>query len=547
MVTSSTQEPSNCGADSPLALTLDRLFSPATKMNIRAVAAKAKLILLVVIIFLLFRRFVSRCEIELALQCSGMLTFSPDSSFVYYVQADVLYQAPVLGGVARKMLEGVNSSVTFSPDGKRLAFVRVKKEEEEQSLMLANADGSGEEQTLATRKYPAFLTFMPFDSGPAWSPDGKTIACPGGDGGGFGQMYPIEVRVGDGTQKPLTTKRWNAVVQMAWLADGSGLLLNGKDIGIDATRQIWHVSYPGGVPQRIHNDFNEYDTLSLSANSGSLVTVQREADSNIWVIGSQDEPGRATQITFGTGRQDGYWGMGTTPAGKIVYDSMAGGGRDLWIMDADGSNQKQLTFDPLMEAMLAVSPDGHQIVFHLAGKGLWKIDADGGNRKQVAARGMFPRYSPDGQWIVYVSPPDKWTLWKIPSDGGQPARLTDNPSVQPAISPDGKLIAYVDVTAGAVPKLKVIPFEGGQPLKVFEVAVWGVPAWTPDGQAIAYITNPDGDSQIVSQPLDGSSPKVLVDFKSKLIRSFAWSHDGKQLFFVGGTAKSNVVLMKLER
>ena len=479
----------------------------------------------------------------------GMLTFSPDSSFVYYVQADVLYQAPVLGGAARKVLEGVNSSITFSPDGKRFAFVRVKKEEYEQRLMLANADGSGEEQTLTTRKFPEFLMFI-FDTGPAWSPDGKTIACPGGEGGGFGQMYPIEVSVADGTQKPMTTKRWGAVLQMAWLADGSGLLLNGKDTEIDATRQIWYVSYPGGVPQRIFNDFNEYDTLSLSANSGTLVTVQREEDSHIWVIGSQDEPSRATQITFGTGRQDGYWGMVTTPAGKIVYNSMAGGARALWIMDADGSNQKQLTFNRGGIAPI-ISPDGRQIVFG----GQEKIDVDGGNLsqvadgglKQVADKAFLPCYSPDGQWIVYVSPRDKWTLWKIPSGGGEPVRLNDHPSIEPAISPDGKLIAYVDSTPGAPRKLKVIPFDGGKPLKVFDAAWLGHPAWTFDGKAITYLIDHEGNSQILSQPLDGSSPKVLVDFKSNVIRGFAWSRDGKQLFFVGGTVKKNVVLMKLER
>jgi eukaryotic-like serine/threonine-protein kinase len=480
-----------------------------------------------------------------------MLTFSPDGSFVYYVQANVLYQVPVLGGAARKMLEGVKSAITFSPDGKRFAFVRANKDHTETRLMLANADGSGEEQTLATRKLPEFLMFV-FDNGPVWSPDGKTIACPGGEGGGFGQMYPIEVRVADGTQKPMTTKRWGAVLQMAWLADGSGLLMNARDNEIDETRQIWYVSYPGGVPQRILNDFNSYDSLSLSANSGTLVTVQREEDSHIWVVGSQDEPGSATQITFGTGRQDGLGGMDTTPAGKIVYSSMASGGRDWWVMDADGSNQKQLTFNRRGIGAI-VSPDGRLIVY--GSQDIEKIDVDGGNLpqvadgnlKQVVDRGGLAIYSPDGKWIVYVSQPDGWTLWKIPSDGGEPVRLTDQSSIMAAISPDGKLIAYRDITFGAPRKLKVIPFDGGRPLKVFEVAEADQPAWAPDGQAIDYLINHKEDSQIVSQPLDGSSPKVLFDFKSKDVRGFAWSRDGKQLFFVVGTTKSNVVLMKLER
>ncbi len=89
--------------------------------------------------------------------------------------------------------------------------------------------------------------------------------------------------------------------------------------------------------------------------------------------------------------------MDTTPDGKVVCDSRAGGERDLWIMDADGSNQRQLTNDPLMEAFARVSPDGRQILFHLGGKGLWKMDMDGTNRKQLTDGGMFPTFSPDGR------------------------------------------------------------------------------------------------------------------------------------------------------
>jgi len=85
------------------------------------------------------------------------LTFSPDGNFVYYISRiaggfTVLYQMPVLGGGSRKVIEHLNSPISFSPDGKQFAFIRNRPEES--ALMVANADGGGE-QTIATRKSPA--------------------------------------------------------------------------------------------------------------------------------------------------------------------------------------------------------------------------------------------------------------------------------------------------------------------------------------------------------------------------------------------------------
>lgn len=483
------------------------------------------------------------------------LTFSPDSNFIYYVTTDnsstiaakgALYQVPALGGTPRKLMDDVSSPVTFSPDGKRFAFVR-KGGGQGSQLMLANADGTGEPQPLTARKPPEFFTLYP-RSGLAWSPDGKTIVCSGGEGGGFGQMYPIEVSVADGAQKQLTTKRWHAVTQLAWLADGNGLLMDARNSG-DAHPQIWHVSYPGGQARRIYNDFNSFNTLSLTATSDKLVTVQTVSESNIWAIAPTEESGRARQVTFGPGRNDSD--PETTRDGKILYHSTAGGSSDLWIMHRDGSNQGQLTFDPLWESQPTVSANGGSIVFLLgsedSGLNIWKMDADGSNRKQVTNGGMFPHYSPDGQWIVYTSPRDRWSLWKIRSDGGESIRLTDEVATQPAISPDGRLIAYVYARQGEVRKIKVIPFYGGWPLNVFEApempAMFEI-AWTPNGQAIIYNAIRNGASQILSQPLDSVLPKLLVDFKSDLLHGgFAWSRDGKELFFGAGPVKSDVVLI----
>ena len=71
-------------------------------------------------------------------------------------------------------MAGVTSPVTLSPDGKQLAFVRPSPSES--NLFVANSDGTGERK-IASRKLPAYFSFV---GGPAWSPDGKTIACGAG-------------------------------------------------------------------------------------------------------------------------------------------------------------------------------------------------------------------------------------------------------------------------------------------------------------------------------------------------------------------------------
>src|SRR5437763_3726147 len=84
----------------------------------------------------------------------GQSTFSPDGNYIYYLRNErgrvsgVLYQVPVLGGTSRKVLENV-SRISFSPDGKRFAFVRRYVSEGEDAIILVNADGT-DEQKLAT-------------------------------------------------------------------------------------------------------------------------------------------------------------------------------------------------------------------------------------------------------------------------------------------------------------------------------------------------------------------------------------------------------------
>jgi Tol biopolymer transport system component len=127
-------------------------------------------------------------------------------------------------------------------------------------------------------------------------------------------------------------------------------------------------------------------------------------------------------------------------------------------------------------------------------------------------------------------------------------QITHKYSLAPAISPDGKLIAcyYLDELTGSI-KTALIPFEGGEPVKIFEsqpVDSGSYPVrWMHNGRALSYIVNRGGVSNIWMQPLDGSPPTQLTDFKSDRILSFDWSRDGKWLALSRGPEQRDVVLI----
>lgn len=142
-----------------------------------------------------------------------------------------------------------------------------------------------------------------------------------------------------------------------------------------------------------------------------------------------------------------------------------------------------------------------------------------------------------------------YTLWRVPLEGGTPEQITDYASAYPTISPDGKWIAFENYAQPRANKIAVIPFSGGQPVRTFDSSVSGVAGysvihWTNDGRALTYVLHKQGVSNIWAQPLDGSPPKQLTDFRTDSIYNFAWSQDGQQLALARGTRNQDVVLIR---
>jgi Tol biopolymer transport system component len=483
------------------------------------------------------------------------LSFSPDSTFVYFTAHESgqtirdLFQVSALGGAARKILANVDTAVSFSPDGKRLAFVRRFSERSEDSLLIANTDGSGE-RTLVTRKQPDFYSM----SGPSWSPDGRTIAVGGGSSDKDGRyMTVLSVDVASGAEKPLTQRRWAGVGRVAWRGpDGSELLINALEQTL-GLYQIWAISSSGSESRRVTNDLSDYRDLSVTNDAGILAVTQSDQASNLWSI-DPSTPNDSRQIT--SGKFDGYYGVDWKPDGQIIYASSNGGNQDLWQVELSGSNARQLTGDVRSNVWPAVSPDGQYLVFSSDRSGtlhLWRTDKDGGNAKQLTngSGEDWPTFSPDGRSVVYTvtGGTDRFTLWKVSIDGGQPVRLTEKLSLQSSVSPDGKQIAcgYRPDTRSPW-RLVLFAIDGGQPRQSFEIAATVelpmVLRWTPDGRAVTYIDTRNGVSNLWLQPISGGQAKQLTSWTEQQIFSFAWSRDGKRIIAARGSRKDDIVLIR---
>jgi serine/threonine protein kinase len=480
------------------------------------------------------------------------LTFSPDGNYIYYRVVDLtntvntLYRTSVLGRDPQKVMLDIDSPITFSPDGKRVAFIRNNDPVVgESNLLTANEDGT-DERLVSTRKLPDEFR------GPAWSPDGKGLACAYGIGGGPFSL--IEVPVEGGVEKPIGSQQWSRPGKVAWLSDGSALILTAQDQS-SAQTQVWQVAYPSGDVRRVTNDLNSYIDVSLTADSGTMAVVQTALQSDIWVAPGTNS-GDPRVITSEAGKDDGSQGLAWTPDGKLIYASNASGNLDLWMIDSGTGVPKQLTSNAGQNYEPAVTPDGHYIVFtsdRAGTRNLWRMNVDGSDplRLTTGRNDHFPRCSPDSKWVVYNSPGTSapTTLWKVAVDGGAPVQLSDVWALMPSVSPDGKQVAcyYFErgETSWAV-RTGLLPLDGGPITRVSEHA--GFPLrWSPDGSAITYVPAPTGAlptgaSNIWAMPVDGGPPKQLTDFKSDQIFWFDWSHDGR-LAIARGTTVSDVVLI----
>ncbi len=469
------------------------------------------------------------------------LLFTPDGSELCYTRREagpspqrILYRIPVLGGVAKKLRDDIDSQVILSPDGAHLAFAR-RNSEGKAEFIIANADGV-EERVLVGRRLES----------PAWSPDGKVIAFSIGNASSGGDNMSIhEIRLDDDSEREISPRKWNYVGHKSWMPDGSGLIVCAREQKANVN-QLWFVEYPSGVARPLSNDLDTFNFVRLTGDARMLVTEQVTSVSDIW-SGPLADVASAKKI--------GVWGksgLGLMADGRIVYSSLQSGeASNIWVMNADGAEPRQLTTESSNDISAVASPDGRYILFASDRSGkfeIWRMNPDGSNLLQLTLSNGAnpPSITPDGKWVIYLSSGDGY-LYKVPMEGGEPVRVCGEAVGVSAVSPDGELIAYF-AQGKETWGIAVSSFEDGSVVKRFEVGSHSLNnttlKWTPDGKAFLYALSSDGVSNIWMQPLDGGPPRQVTDFRADGIFRFDVSPDGKNLICSRGGWKRDIVLIK---
>jgi serine/threonine protein kinase/dipeptidyl aminopeptidase/acylaminoacyl peptidase len=468
------------------------------------------------------------------------VNFSRDGDYIYFERADNgadsadLYVMPVLGGTPRQLIRTVNTSISFSPNGKQFSFLRGGAAQGSVQVCIANADGTGE-------RLLASLPPGPFYAGTAWSPDGKTIVASAVQFAKQIKWVLNAVEVNDGHVRDLYSSSED-VGKPVWMPDGDSLLVPiGPVTG--NSRQLWIISYPGGERRRFTNDLADYGrSIDLTRDGRTLVAIQETLISHIWVA-PQGQTEQAKQVTSGETEDQRVTSMQN---GKLLIRAA---NTDLVLVNSDGSQRSPLVADAKNVGSFSSCGDRYVVFDSLPGSQVtvFRTDADGSNPTKLVDDAVFPDCSRDGKWLVYANALGT-KFFRLPIEGGTPTEVSvahQNGDPMLRISPDGNWIAYLfEEARPAQEQIAIIPASGGAPVHLFPLPEdTGEFRWSPDGKGVQFILTQNGAANIWEQPVSGGPRRRITNFTSGHIFDFDWSRDGKQLFLAKGEINSDVILI----
>ncbi len=243
-----------------------------------------------------------------------------------------------------------------------------------------------------------------FEANPIYSPDGSSILF---ESDATGNLEIWRLPLGGGAVEQLTHNAGQDTSPY-WLPDGSGFVFESDRSG---TKSIWRqdLTAPGSEPVRITDD-NGQDGSPAVSPDGTLVVYESNRGGpsglDLWV--SPVGGGQAVRLTTSVGGSYDRTADWSPDGSTIVFESdRERGASALFTVPAKGGALVRLTPLAGYEGHPAWSPDGARLVYESTLSGdmeVWCVDADGANARQLTETGGFwPRWSPDGRHLVYCN------------------------------------------------------------------------------------------------------------------------------------------------
>jgi Tol biopolymer transport system component/DNA-binding winged helix-turn-helix (wHTH) protein len=476
----------------------------------------------------------------------GGLALSPDGNSLYFSrrprnvegQLDI-YRVPIFGGIPNKIVSETQGWISVSPDGSRISFVRCfYREDEFCSLWIADSADGKNEKKLVVRPPPLRI------GDNAFSPDGKSVAFAVGQSENAANEFGLsEVNIESGVERELSAEKFFNIKSLVWLPNQSGLFITATKIP-NKNFRIWQIAAATGKASPITKDSGTYSALSLDKAAQLLVSTQIETDFRLHLIQMKNPSegqilANAGAVTF-------------APNGKIFFSSAMSGNDEIWSVNADGGEQRQLTNNAANDSAPVVSADNHSIFFASNRTGevhVWRMNADGTDQTQITkSKSGIPIFaSPDGRWLYFHSGRDR-TLWRVATGGGEEQPVLNKAEYRFAFSPDGSQVAFAE-KQNADKVITIVSLADGQIFKTIKLANPKCRtieiAWLPDGQNLALVLA-DGEFKnnvLWRQPIDGKPAQRVADLGDKIVFSLAVAPDNNSFAIVEGEWQHDAMLL----
>jgi Tol biopolymer transport system component/serine/threonine protein kinase len=417
--------------------------------------------------------------------------WSPDARYIAFCRFTSdhteIWMIPALGGAERKLGESARClGLSWSPDGKYLALAGKNTPREPYSIFLLSVE------TGAKRKLTSPPNGYLGDSGPQFSPDGKTLALVRQDVA-RGGVYVLPVTSDGG---PLGEPRRlildeGFIFGLDWTADGRRIVYSSGLAVTGPSTNLLTIPASGGAPERLAVADANVTALSISRSGSRLVYERDLFDSNIWRIpGPNSADKKSAPSRFIASTQPDLEPQFSPDGTKIVFNSSRSGNPEIWVCDREGRNPVQLTsFDGPNLGSPRWSPDSRWIAFDNPKAGnqdIYVISADGGQPRRLTSgpsNNKRPSWSQDGRWIYFGSNRSgDWQIWKQPVQGGTAVQVTKTNGADEAFeSLDGKFVYYAKSYTSGIWK---VPVAGGEETQVLDRG--GRSVWFLTGQGIYF-------------------------------------------------------------